>query len=201
MGLLEEPEFKGLHQQVCALHDQSRLLKDLFGNADDLKLLNQCAPSAFFTIQRSLLDGVILGIWRIIKDANTESLTLTALEKQSQGETRKDLSNILAILNVKTQALVRHRNKRIGHFDFKVAKGSKQLPPVFVDDIESSLALIRQFMNLFSASNGGGQIGYESGISMGDGKSLVRILRYGAEHINAMRGIVRKKDDEQQSSA
>ena len=189
MGLLEEREYKGLYQQVCTLHDQAQLLKDLFGNADDLAVLNRCAPGAFVTIRHSLLDGVILGIVRIINDKNRKSLTLTELRKTSHGKAEeRELSELLKKLDLCVFTLCEHRNKRIGHYDKDVADGSRVLSPVFVEDIEISLSLIREFMNMFSASNGGPEIGFENGISLGDGKSLVRIVKHGAARIDAIHG-------------
>lgn len=188
MAIPTDPEFQRLHQQVCVLHQRSKLLKDVFSDPKTVDTLNQCAPNAFCVIKDAFVDLVILGIARIVTDRGGKKLTLGKLIHRQKGTAvEQRLEAILKKAVQVAKPLKDHRDNRIAHCNSDVAGGSEVLSSITVNEIETALELIRDFMNEFSRANGGGAIGYENIIANGDGKSLVHIVNDGMQLRNLRR--------------
>ena len=101
MTALETPDdYVVLENEVSNLLWQWILWKKLFLDEQTVDTLNQCAPSAFATIQESLLDGIFIILFRLIADKNGKSLTIKSLVTQTtEPEVNKQLSESHQRLN------------------------------------------------------------------------------------------------------
>ena len=190
MTALETPDdYVVLENEVSNLLWQWILWKKLFLDEQTVDTLNQCAPSAFATIQESLLDGIFIILFRLIADKNGKSLTIKSLVTQTtEPEVNKQLSESHQRLQHMVLDVVTHRHKRIAHLDESTAHCHKRkipakvLPQVTIRDIDLILSELQQFMNAVSrARDGSVNLNWEV-VADGDGDDLLICLRDGLRY-------------------
>ena len=171
-------DFNILHQEVCELFERWMLMNQLFSDEESIELLNESAPAAFGVIQFALVDLIIMGIARLTSDKDSRSLTVKHLLLSYEGtSTGVELSQIVEKLDDLTGTLTLTRNKRIAHHDTDVAKGSFVLPDITKKQIDDSMKLISDFMNVISFSRDRSEIAYNRIQSIGNGTSIIWALK------------------------
>ena len=106
--------------------------------------------------QFMLQDELFLGIARLTdKSTVQENLSLRILKKAipsaKKPEFRRHVSSALAKIEHDAAAIIKHRHKRIAHFDLEVSLDSSLLPSVTLQQIHELIEAIEKFLNLFYA--------------------------------------------------
>jgi hypothetical protein len=174
--------------RMFVLHETWCIYRQLFGTSEArVDLLNDVAPGVAGVVQPVLLDSVILGICRFCDKASmsgNENLSLKrlidALDPKPDATQAAYFANQLAKIDSLSQALGKHRHKRIAHNDLKSAMAEKDiLPPVSRQTVEDALAAIRELLNTIHVTYFTGPYAYEHPLIRGDGNDLIWYLQLG----------------------
>ena len=117
------PLITGLLNELCRLRREFFVMEALFSDTMRADLLFQKAPLVYNTIQRSLIDSMIVSVGRIMDD-DRNSITAHRLLSllPNNPQTRADVESAQAFfdrLRSKYLELKPLRNKHIAHKDYK----------------------------------------------------------------------------------
>jgi hypothetical protein len=183
------PLFEAIDREVTWLHAVWIIYRQLYGRDEaTVNLLNKVAPAFFRVVQDAILDDVLLSITRISdppvsgagRQANLVLERLRPLAKES-GEPLlvSELDEALSKLKDACEVLRKHRHKRIAHLDMDVAMEMMTLPGYSRQTIEDALDAVRRVMNSMNHFYRHGPTVYEATSTLGDGDSLLAIIRDG----------------------
>lgn len=157
-------------------------------NAARLELLNNSGSTFFVDLRRVLIDDVILGVCRMIEPAGHGSRTnatlgrLALVSREEGDETLAGkLENALPEVTSETEALRKHRDKRIGHRDLNTVLKPEDnpLPGITADSIDHVLGLIGSFLNIYE-DHFGEAITHFDWVNVSQGAEvLIHRLKYG----------------------
>ena len=179
--------FDVLHQQICRLHYDWIIYRQLFAKDDDrVQTLNRAARGVAWLLQQLLQDAVYLSITRLTdppQSCGKDNLTFRQLNEQLDGHADQQfldqLANAISNAEHLRKDLKEDRNKRIAHNDLAQAQMDIFTRPSR-QHIEECLAAIRDIMNLVHSRTSGQNWGYEYiGCGPGDGNALVAVLKDG----------------------
>lgn len=148
--------FRALDSQFLGLCFRWKVFKQLYvGGEKRIALMNEKAPGFFGHLQPIWLDGVILGVTRLLDPARMGgklNLTLEQLVLRLDPEEKSFLDALaerLGDLNSRCQPFRDHRNKRIAHSDYHALTHVKgfRFPPLPPEQIDEMLKVIQDFMN------------------------------------------------------
>lgn len=157
--------FAQLKNEITSLHARWKIYSQLFAHSEErTKLLNRSAPTFFVFIHEVLIDHIQLAIGKLTDDPGTgdkQNLSLRMLDEHVKELKIDSLSAKLKDIRVdlfgadpptnslKCEAIRKHRNKRIAHFDYNTAISDaiETLPGVSRQMIEDVLFLMRNYMN------------------------------------------------------
>ena len=171
------------------------LFLSLFGNSENIELINRTTPGVFAHLHNALLDSVILKLTKLTERAKTKgskNLSIDYLIKLLENEESPIISQLKnpkkKIDSILTE-LRKIRNKRIAHNNLATYQGDLH-KIINNKDINSALEELNDFFNIISMH-------YMNGVSsqlkpidpLGDGPELfMSYLRVGAN----MHPIIRK---------
>lgn len=184
-------EFEVLGNELSSLYARWITFLELYGTSqEDLDLLHEMSPSFFRVIQDTFADALFLGLCKLTDPSTSrvgketrENLSFyNLLEKLHDSLTQEQtakLSDILARLETKTDAMRVHRNRRITHPDksTKLNVLNEVLPAVTREVIEGALSLSATFLNTVAEISGDNPTGYEFVVVPDSGKTILHYLR------------------------
>jgi AbiU2 len=180
--------FGQLWQEVTQVHTRWREFLKLYGNEENVRVMNESAPAFFVEYQRVVSDYVLLEICRLTDPAGKDDKTnlslatlVSKIDETAHGEFKKQVSVFLAIAKSKFETAGKHRNKRIAHLDLEVRLGSG-LPPVTTTEIDDALQAIKDAMDLIQGHFTDTDTAYGSAIFRGGGEELIYWLRRGLDN-------------------
>jgi hypothetical protein len=122
----------------------------LFDSPDKVELLNEAAPAFFGSLQRTLLDDILMHLCRLTDRATVsgqDTLSLEQLLKAIPDSTLvASLDPLLADVKEKTKPARTFRNKRGAHTDLKVVRGEKVLPGISRAEVRDALTSIHTLL-------------------------------------------------------
>jgi hypothetical protein len=201
-----ERAFRALDGQFLGLCFRWMVFKQLYVSGEKrIALMNEKAPGFFAHLQPIWLDGVVLGVTRLLDPAQMRgrlNLTFKQLVNRLEGEEHDyldALSNGLGELSERCQPFHTHRNKRIAHSDYNAltSVGDYPFPTLPPEQIDGMLGAMEAFMNLVRNRYDLGNMAYTGvqGAPGADGDALLWSLakaaawddRYGNVMENARR--------------
>ena len=117
--------------------------EQLFGNAEDIELLNLVGGAFFADVQRILWDDQLLRLTRLTDPTHTmgkANLTVHRLPDLCEhDELRKKVAEQVAVAEQAAEFARSHRNQRISHNDLAYAIGGSELPPTPLRQVRGAL--------------------------------------------------------------
>jgi len=166
--------FNFLCKLIFAIHDKWEEFCGLcvprdFQDADEVNgvkrniaLLNSLAPDFFASCQESFANDVILSLCRLLDPPSTcrqDNVSLRALvDSVGQGAGSQHVADAYAQLVTDGAVLRTYRNKRLGHNDLLLARGSVALPSVAVNDITKVILGVERVISEVSSHYKGNEI-------------------------------------------
>lgn len=177
-----------IKQEVYYVHERWHLYRQLFGiSGQRVELLNRAAPGAFRLFQDALMLDVQLTLSKLTEQ-NRKSLTLRALMSEVNRRACIELKTTLARVHsdylIACEKIVDRRNKRLAHFELRtfLNKNSAAMLDASRQEIEDALAALREFMNAIQRDLEDCETSYRTSTLIGNGESLLRILRWGMRY-------------------
>jgi len=138
--------YNAIRSVAVSLQVKYQKYESLFGSEKSVEALNKFAPGFFCYIQEILFDDLILHISKMFDDHGKGDRKVLCfnclLEKITEEELKKPLSQILAQCNEKRIFAKTRRNKYIAHNDYKLFLGKKE------HDISINFEDVREMMDL-----------------------------------------------------
>jgi hypothetical protein len=155
-------QYSVLWQEVATIHENWREFIELYGTKRErLDLINQAAGSFFRMVQDSLWDGTLLHLARLTdppKSVGKENLTIQNFPALiNDVNTKKQVGQLVQEAIDKTGFCRDWRNRRISHFDLKLALGQPAVPLADADKakVDAALKAIVDVMNAVAGSETG----------------------------------------------
>ncbi len=133
----------------------------------NISLLNSFAPDFFASCQESIANDVILALCRLLDPPKTlgqENVSLRNLAQcVERGTPPQHFTAIQSAYNqliAEGDAVRAYRNKRIGHNDLLLARGSMALPTVTINDITKVILGAERLMSEISSYYKGNEISF-----------------------------------------
>jgi hypothetical protein len=168
-----------LYKDVAVLADLWRQYQLLFTSADTVAFLNERAGWFFGTVQRALIQEIVLYIARLTDPAG-RNLSLSSLLRdrrvQENPKLRKRLQRLLNEVAEFAAPLRRHRNKFIAHRDHATAMGLDALPHVGWPEVDVIIQRITAVHRDYSDKLLQVHTDYD-GHPFGDAKELLDVLK------------------------
>ena len=202
--------FEILSGHFLGLCFQWKVFKQLYASGQKrIDLMNETAPGFLGHLQPIWLDGVILGVTRLLDPAETTlkgrkvpNLTLRQLIHRLDGEDQDFLDRLghhLNRLGRLGKPFRDHRNKRIAHADYWHGTRVRRLrlPGLPQQRIEEMLRSLEQFMDAIRDRYGMGAMMYTDveAAAGADGNallwSLVKAAAWDAEHPDPLENAMR----------
>ncbi len=193
MGEVLGTQFHALIGEVAFLHIKWAEYVELFGDPENVKLLNKSAPAFFSMIQRILWEETLLHICRLtdppeskVKKTIKRNLTLQALpELLSDSERRVRLKELVDEAICQSDFCRDWRNRHIAHLELDLALKKEPATPLAVASrnhvnqalhaIEGVLHAVGEYYSVFLAP-------FEESIgALGNARSLLYVLRDGVK--------------------
>jgi len=149
--------FKALDGQFLGLCFRWMVFKQLYVSGEKrIALMNEKAPGFLAHLQLVWLDGVVLGVTRLLDPAQMRgrlNLTFEQMVHRLEGEEQdylNALSKSLGELGERCRPFRMHRNKRIAHSDYNAltSVGNYPFPALPPEQIDAMLKAMEDFMNL-----------------------------------------------------
>ena len=147
-----------INSEIIWLHGRWNVHRQIYGTSPEcIALINWAAPTFFVIIQRVLMNDIQLTLVKLADPALTgkrDNATLEALvvllEKYYSDAPIQDIRDSLIEFRKRCKNIQHRRNKDIAHFDLQVQLGdnSELLPGPSMQEIESALEALRQFMKI-----------------------------------------------------
>ncbi len=145
-----------LHNEITWLTFRWIEFKELFGTKKSrIELMNEVAPSFFFTVQKILRENLMLGITKItdpVKSAGKKNATIIGIpefiieDSRFKKELEEDIQEIL-----KSATFCRDwRNRWIAHLDYEIAinnQNAKPLESATRQKLKITIEKIQEFYN------------------------------------------------------
>jgi len=186
-----------LDNEVSWLHAKYAIFHQLYATSEErIALLSDTAPSFFRIIHNVLIDDIVLTLGRLTDPPESRAqrnLCVRQLLVAAQGLSDNSLLQALTTgidkLDEACAPFRVARNKRIAHADLEttLARASRPLPPVTLEGIEKSLALLRSLLNQVIGHFESAETAYEHVILRGDGDTVAFYLQAARDHEKAKR--------------
>jgi hypothetical protein len=184
--------FEVIEKETIWLHEQWAIFGQLFFKSSErIDLLNKCASSFFALIGEVILNDMQLTLCKLTDPASTltragtfDNLSLRQLQqrvKASEPKLAGRLKKLLKQLEVKCKPSRKWRDKFGAHLDLATATQKAPLPDITKKDIEESLEILRDYMNMIKEYYGDRISPYTPRIN-GDADELVNILGNGLRY-------------------
>lgn len=184
--------FSELKEEVIWAHGRWLIYRQLFLHSDKrIDLLNEVAAAFFYMIQNLLQEEVQITLSKLTDPARSgknENLSLVQLQERIEEVGNRDLSARLRVLldrlTAECSSCRAWRNKQLAHLDLKAALKilPDPLPAVTVEQIESALGIVREYLNELEYFYTERQTGYDQFIMHSDGQALIAILKLGLRY-------------------
>jgi hypothetical protein len=198
-----EELYEFLKKEVTWLHGRWIIFEQLYNKSPlRIDLLNEAADSFFYVLQFMMLDDVQLSLGRLTDPAPGKA-SLLQLQKRLESHANAGLAanakKALAELMQSVEPIRTRRDKLIAHYSLEQAtkQHAEQLPDIYYRDLNESLRLVRDYMNLIEHHYHDTVQGYEHFILQSDGDSLVTVLKWGLryrDHLLAQKVHLEPKD-------
>jgi hypothetical protein len=145
--------FSHLAGQTINMREKWTMFHALFFSSENVRLLNETAPTFFSWTQQALLDDLILSLLRMLDRLSTGQPNLVlqrlldALSPDVRAEIGTTLKSSLHSAHLTARTLRHHRDKRIAHHDLKILVGGVPLEPTTCTDIRQTLEHIEAFLD------------------------------------------------------
>jgi len=143
-----------LFQRLSKLQLLLEQCRQLYASENTVSILNDTAGLFFSVVQEQFMDSIMLGISNITDKAKTlgsRNLSIHALPQMIADKTlRSEVENLCREARDKSLFVLKHRNKRIAHFDekFFLDSGSIKLDSATFHNVENALDAIHSVLNL-----------------------------------------------------
>jgi hypothetical protein len=181
--------WSALKAEVVWLRGRWIIYCQLFGTSSErVDILNRSASTFFNVIQKTMLHDVQLSLSKLGDPAGSgarKNLTLDTLAGQlnraDEAELCAKLKPLIEEFDATCEKLRHRRNKWIPHFDLETMLKAKAKPleGPSRNEIEASLAVLRELMNLVELHYTDSQTVYEHFIMNHDGDYLISTLKQG----------------------
>ena len=177
-----ESQFLRIFSEVC-------LFESLYSDRELGTLLRDHLHDLFARIQRPLLDGIVLGICRMLDPAETcgnDNLTLFYLLDVMPSNDRI-LKDRVEALNLQVRQLRMLRNKIIAHADLRANSSDRvEYLGASHDEVIGYIASIREILDHCSTAIRGTTVGYHADpLDVGGPEALKTILRHVTSNVES----------------
>jgi hypothetical protein len=183
MGQLLGNLFYALWNDAVWLHMKWQQFRQLYGtNPERVELLNKTASLFFGIVQTVLWEDTLLHLSRLTGAPGARGKPNLSLQRLAQvipkGPLRREIEHLINIAVHKADFAHEWRNRRIAHYDLRLAQGSTaiSLPPASRQHVEEALAAIRDVMNRIELHYRQSITAYERFLDTGNGDDLLRCL-------------------------
>jgi hypothetical protein len=178
-----------LQRDLVWVHARWKLNSQLFrSGAKRVALLNAYGGALFASIQRILIDDIVIGLSRLLDPAATGSnanhtleTLLALLPAEGHEALRADMARDLSSLRDFCAPLRAHRNKRVAHRDLSVAARPSEhpLPDLSYNYLSDALDRVTAWVNRLQFTLCGSSMLYTefSFIPGGDADALIYALK------------------------
>ncbi len=184
MGAELGPLFHAASSELGWMHWRWKQFRILFADKPArLELLNEAAPFFFHTVHESLFELTLLGIARLVgprKSLGKPNLSLQAIPPLCDPYLRDDVLGLVEKAKDAGAFAVDWRHRRIAHRDLALSlgKNTKLLEIATRDEVESSLATLRDVLNCVEVKCCQATTLYDSPTPW-DAESLLCVIRDG----------------------
>lgn len=195
-----------LMQEILWLERKWNLFHALYGRAESqIHEMNRRTGLVFGMLQDGVRDDVLLSIAKLLDNPEhkrtgvtrynaTFDLAIRRLPATVAEADRAALAARVADLKNQCDAIVVHRNRRIGHVDLAVALAVEPLPPIAWHDVADAMAKAKKLLSDISIAFDGSEIGFFNGRDeTREIDTLIRILKLGNDAIDAERDARRQR--------
>lgn len=176
-----------LRQDVIWLYFKWGIYLQLYADQENVKLLNNTAPTYFSICQVMMQDDTLLAIGRLTDPAQTGRNTnlslqqlVDTIDEVAYPGLRSKVMDVLAAAKPKFEVARDHRNRRIAHIDLET-RLNKHPQPLFDATkhiIEEALEAIAQVLNTVER-HFDSEIEFSKPLVSNDGKTLLHWLHLG----------------------
>jgi hypothetical protein len=179
--------YKELIKDVNWLYFKWNIYLQLYADQENVKLLNNTAPTYFSVCQEMMQDDTLLAIGRLTDPAQTGSKTNLSLQQLvdtinevAYPVLRSEVMDVLTAAKPKFEVARDHRNRRIAHIDLetRLNKHPQPLSDATKHIIEEALEAIAQALNTVER-HFDTKTEFSEQIVPNDGKTLLHWLRLG----------------------
>jgi hypothetical protein len=181
--------FEFIEKETIWLHEQWAIFGQLFFKSSArIDLLNKCAPSFFAFVGEIIVNDMQLTLCKLtdpVRTGNFDNASLKQLQERMEAcepKLPEDFGKLLQQLNVKCEPLRKWRNKLGSHFDLATATQKAPFPDTIKRDIEESLKILRDYMNMIKKYYGNPISPSYTPLINGDADELVNILGNGLRY-------------------
>jgi len=159
-----------LEQEVLGITRAWKTFLELYGESEErIELLNSVGQDFFETIWYALRDATIMGLARLTdgkgrgdrKNASFQRL-VEGLDDNVDIRVVEKAQDLLGKIEDLSSSINDVRNKRIGHNDIDTLRGSYEVSPLFVNDVEQCIELMQYLLNVVSAATLSSTTAYET---------------------------------------
>lgn len=183
MGPLLGSLFYTLWNDIAWLHMKWQQYRQLYGtNAERVEILNKTASIFFGVVQTVLWEDTLLHLSRLTGSPGAQGKPNLSLQRLPpvipKGPLRQEMQDLISIAVHKASFAHGWRNRRIAHYDLRLAQGSAaiSLPPASRQHVEEALAAIRDVMNRVDLHYRQSTTAYERFLDFGNGDDLFHYL-------------------------
>jgi hypothetical protein len=147
---------------VWAKHYVNQYKKLFLHNQKRLDLLNETAPNFFRDIQRMFWDEMTISVARLMdphvqgSNKNLSLKILLKLAKDNQWNFESEIADLVEKARNKAESVINRRMKLIAHRDLPTAMGEVELDSIGIAEIEETLSLAGQALNVIYVELTGG---------------------------------------------
>ena len=176
--------FMWLCQDVSALQSKWDFYIEIFGKAENTRLLSNLAPWSFNIIEESLRNDMTMTICRLCDPPisfSKENLSLATLVEKCN--VIEDLDARLIEFQSACKPISRLRNKQVGHNDLntKISPRNNPLPGITRTQIEKIIELASEILKKVEFYYSRGDLYFHT-ISRGGAKDLIFWLKAGQKY-------------------
>jgi hypothetical protein len=148
---------EAIRRELVWVHARWKMNSQLFRSGEKrVALLNAYGGAFFASVQRTLVDDLVLGISRLLDPASMRAKTnhtleslLTIIPSGSSSDQRALLAAELVLLRESCAPLLVHRNKRVAHRDAQVilSPSENPLPGLSYELLDQALDRVTAWVN------------------------------------------------------
>lgn len=171
--------FWALWKQLVEINHLWNEFHELFGNKEDVKLLNEIAPNHFNRIQNLFIDSILLRISKLVDNKENfqghKNASIRHLVDHHNSQCLRD--NIDTALKV-SKKIQKIRHKRIAHDDLQVNLRKQTLPKITFEEIGNAVQSLNDVMNSISQDLRDTEIAFDVVICSGGAETFMHFLRH-----------------------